>query len=93
MNRGSPRSGSYRGRTLTSLERWSDAEEEVAWLLERAPGRGVYQLDVARYHAARGRTEEAIAELEAAVEIWSKAGPDHRPSRESRELLRDLRAK
>jgi tetratricopeptide (TPR) repeat protein/TolB-like protein len=79
-------------RCLTSLERWSDAEEEVAWLLERAPGRGVYRLDVARYHAARGRTEDAVAELEAAVEIWSEADPDHRPSREARELLRDLRA-
>ena len=91
MNRGSPRSGSYRGRTLTSLERWSDAEEEVAWLLERAPGRGVYQLDVARYHAARGRTEDAIAELEAALEIWSEADPEYRPAQEARELLRDLR--
>ncbi len=78
-------------RCLTSLERWNDAEEEAAWLLERAPGRGVYRLDVARYHAARGRTEDAIAELEAALQIWSEADPDYRPAQEARQLLRELR--
>jgi tetratricopeptide (TPR) repeat protein len=78
-------------RCLTSLERFSDAEKEVAWLLERAPGRGVYRLDVARYHAARDRTEDAIVELEAALEIWSEADPDYHRAQEARELLRDLR--
>ncbi len=78
-------------RCLTALERWNDAEEEAAWLLDRAPGRGVYRLDVARYHAGRGRTEDAIAELEAALQIWSEADADYRPAQEARELLRELR--
>jgi hypothetical protein len=51
----------------------------------------VYRLDVARYNAARGRTEAAIVELEAALEIWSEADPDYHPAQEARELLRDLR--
>jgi len=77
-------------RCLTSLERWDEAEAEVDWFLARYPGYARYRLLAARLYAARGRTADAIAELELALEIWSEADPDYRPAAEARALLSEL---
>ena len=90
----SPLGALYRAsrlRCLTTLGRWKDAETEVAWLLERIPGNARYRLDVARYHVARGQTDEATTHLEAALGFWSEADADYIPAREARALLAELR--
>jgi tetratricopeptide (TPR) repeat protein len=80
-------------RCLTSLERWDEAGAEVDWLLERYPGHAKYHLLAARLHAARGATDESIAQLEVALDFWSEADEDYRPAAEARELLVDLRGR
>jgi len=88
-----PLSGLYRAtrlRCLTSLERWSDAEEEAGWLLERYQGYATYRLDIARYHAARGQTADALSHVEAALNIWSEADAEYIPAQEARALLAEL---
>lgn len=79
-------------RCLTSLQRWDEAEAEVDWLLARYPGYARYRLLAARLHAARGDVDDAIAELEVALAIWSEADADYRPAAEARALLAELRA-
>jgi tetratricopeptide (TPR) repeat protein len=76
---------------LTSLEQWEEAEREVAWLLERFPGSAKVRLIAARHYSAQGRTADAIAELEIALDYWSGADPDYQPAREARSLLEELR--
>jgi tetratricopeptide (TPR) repeat protein/TolB-like protein len=75
---------------LTSLERWEEAEAEAAWLLERIPGSAMVRLIAARHYSARGRTADAIAELEIALGYWSTADADYRPAREAQALLDEL---
>ena len=77
-------------RCLTAQERWRDAEAEASWLLERLPGYPSYRVALARYHAARGQTREAIEHLEAATDIWSDADPDYIPAQEAQALLEEL---
>ena len=90
-----PQAPVYRGwlaLCLTSLERWEEAEGEVAWLLERFPGSGKIRLVAARLYAAQGRKVDAIAELEIALGYWSAADPDYRPAGEAHALLEELRS-
>jgi tetratricopeptide (TPR) repeat protein len=76
----------------TSLERWEEAERDVVWLLERFPGSAMIRLIAARQHSDRGRTADAIAELESALDTWSGADADYQPARNARALLEELRA-
>ena len=85
------RSTVVNGKCLTALERWGEAEKEADWLLERWPGIATYRLAIARYHAARGQTTEAISHLEAALGFWSEADPEYIPAQEARALLEELR--
>jgi tetratricopeptide (TPR) repeat protein/TolB-like protein len=90
-----PQSSAYRiwlARCLTTLERWDEAQAEVNWVLERRPGSAKLRLDAARLYAAQGRTANAIAELDVALDIWSEADPDFRPAQEARALLEELQA-
>jgi len=80
-----------RMRCLASLERWQDAQAEAEWLFERRPGSPKLRLAIARYHIARGQTDEAVTHLEAAVGFWSEADPDYIPAQEARALLEELR--
>ncbi|NNK49109.1 MAG: hypothetical protein HKP01_09585, partial [Gemmatimonadetes bacterium] len=77
---------------LTELEEWEAAEVEVDWLMERLPGDGKIRLLAANLYAGQGRTDDAIAELEAALEYWSEADADFRPAAEARALLAELQA-
>jgi tetratricopeptide (TPR) repeat protein len=91
----SPGSLTYRAwsaNCLTSLARLDEAEVELAWLLERLPGDGKIRLLGAHLYAAQGRTAEAIAELEIALDYWSAADPEYRPAQEARALLVELRS-
>jgi tetratricopeptide (TPR) repeat protein len=88
-----PREPLYRAwlaRCLTSLQRWNEAQSEMAWLLERFPGSAKIRQLAARNYAARGMTAEAIAELEIALGYWSTADADYRPAQEARALLDEL---
>lgn len=88
-----PRSSLYsaaRLHCLTRLERWREAEEEVDWLLEHYSGYPHIQVTIARYHAARGRVDRALDQLDAALATWAEADPDYAPAREARELRRSL---
>jgi thioredoxin-like negative regulator of GroEL len=80
----------WRASCLRKLERWEDAEAEVTRLLEPNPGNAQYRLEAARLFGAQGRTAEAIAELEVALDIWSEADPEFRPAQEARARMDDL---
>jgi tetratricopeptide (TPR) repeat protein len=88
----SSRFRSFRARCLTALERWGEAQADVDWLLERRPGSAKFRLDAAHLYAAQGRTADAIAELDVALDIWSEADPDFRPAQEARTLREHLQA-
>ena len=87
---GAPLYRAWRLRCLTELERWDEAETEVAWLLERRPGTAKIQLYAGRLYAAQGRTADAIAHLDVALEIWAEADPDFQPAQEARALRAEL---
>ncbi len=70
--------------------RWTDAEPEVDRLMERGSGYAKHRLAIARYHAARGQTSEAISHLEAALGFWSEADAEYIPAQEARALLDEL---
>jgi len=76
---------------LVETKRWPQAEREVDWLLTRQPGYPKIRLEIARYYVARGQTDEAIAHLEYALDVWSEADSDYVPAREARALLTELR--
>jgi tetratricopeptide (TPR) repeat protein/TolB-like protein len=76
---------------LTRLERWSAAQADADWMLEGYPGRPIYRLAVARYYAARGRNDEALAHLDFALETWADADAAYRPAQEARALRESLR--
>lgn len=76
---------------LTMLQSWNGAEQEVAWLLERYPGRGTYLLAIARFYTARGQAADAIEQLETALGFWSEADDTYIPAQEARALLVELR--
>lgn len=89
----SPRSSLFRRtrlQCLTELERWDAAEKDAAWLLDRNPADGKILLAAARLEVARGRRDEAIARLEAALDTWSQADADYRPAQEARALRERL---
>lgn len=77
-------------RCLTSLERWGDAEDEATWIFMRSAGVGTDRLAIARFHAARGQTSEAIGHLQAALGFWSDADPEYIPAQEACALLEEL---
>lgn len=77
---------------LRSLGRLEEAEEALVDLVKRFPGSAMLRLEAARVYTAQGRTDDAIAELETALEAWSEADPKYIPAREARELLVELRA-
>lgn len=81
----------WRADCLTQLGRFDEAEEEIDWILARYPGWPTYQVLAARFYADASRTDEAIAQLERAVETWSEADPDFRPAIEARAMLAELR--
>jgi len=90
-----PQSSLYRGwlaSCQTSLDRLTEAGNEVAWLLERFPGSAKVRLVAARLYAAEGRMADAIAEVETALGYWSEADPEYRPALEARALLKELQA-
>jgi tetratricopeptide (TPR) repeat protein len=76
---------------LVETKRWPQAEREVDWLHARHPGSAKARVAIARYYAARCRTDEAISHLESALDIWSEADPEYIPAQEARELLAELR--
>jgi tetratricopeptide (TPR) repeat protein len=80
----------WRASCLRKLERWDDAEEGITALLEPNPGNAKYRLEAARLFAAQGRSSEAIAQLEAAMDIWSEADPEFRPAQAARALVEEL---
>ena len=80
----------WRASCLRKLERWDAAETGITELLEPNPGNAQYRLEAARLYAAQGRTADAVAELEAALEIWSEADPEFRPAQEARALMEEL---
>lgn len=91
----SPRSSAYRAwlaACQTSLGRWDEAEAEIVWLLERFPGSAKVRQLAGWHYAERGRTADAIAELEIALDYWSAADPGYGPAQEARDLLEELRA-
>ena len=61
------------------------------WLLARRPGSAKARVGIARYYAARDRTDEAISHLECALDVWSEADSDYVPAREARALLTEVR--
>ena len=65
----------------------------MEWLLERFPGSAKIRQLAGWYYAERGRTADAIAELEIALGYWSEADPDYWPAQEARDLLAELRAR
>ena len=69
-----------------------DAEEGITELLEPNPGNAKYRLEAARLYSEQGRTADAIAQLEAALDIWSEADPEFRPAQQARALLEELQA-
>ena len=79
-----------RASCLRKLERWDAAETGITELLEPNPGNAQYRLEAARLYAAQGRRPDAIAELEAALAIWSEADPEFRPAQEARALMEEL---
>jgi hypothetical protein len=90
-----PQSSQFRAwlaACLTSLERWEEAEVELAWLLERFPGSAKVRHLAGWLASERGRTADAMSELEVALDIWSEADSDYRPAQEARALLEELRA-
>ena len=91
-----PQSSMYRAwlaACQTSMEHWEEAEPEIAWLLERFPGSAKIRQLAGWHYAQRGRTADAIAELEIALSYWSEADPDYRPAQEAGSLLEELRAR
>jgi tetratricopeptide (TPR) repeat protein len=89
-----PLNSNYRVSHLACLvetKRWPQAEREVNWLLARRPGSAKARVGIARYYAARDRTDEAISHLEYALDVWSEADSDYVPAREARALLTELR--
>jgi hypothetical protein len=46
----------------------------------------------AKLYEAEGRTVDAIAEVETALDYWSEAEPEYRPAREARAVLEELKA-
>lgn len=80
----------WRASCLRKLERWDAAETGITELLEPNPGNAQYRLEAARLYAAQGRTADAVAELEAALDIWSEANPEFRPAQQARTLLEEL---
>jgi len=90
-----PRAPLYRAwlaNCLVSLGRPDEARADVEWLTARLPGDPKVRMVAARLYAAEGKAEEAIAEVEAALDVWSEADPVYRPAREAREMLAQLRA-
>jgi len=92
LSPGSSRNRAWAAACLIDLERWEAAEVEVEWLLERLPGDGKVRLLAARLRAGQGRTADAIAEVETALDYWSEADTAYRPAAEARELLAELQA-
>jgi tetratricopeptide (TPR) repeat protein len=92
LSSGSSRYRAWSAACLTELEDWEAAEAEVDWLLDRFPGDGKIRLLAADLYAGRGRTDDAIAELEIALGYWSEADANFRPAAEARELLAELQA-
>jgi tetratricopeptide (TPR) repeat protein len=92
LSPGSSRYRAWSAACLTELERWDEAEAEVADLLERFPGDGKIRLLAANLYAGQARTDDAIAELEVALGYWSEADPDFRPAQEARDLMEQLRS-
>jgi tetratricopeptide (TPR) repeat protein len=81
-----------RARCFRELGRLDEAGEEIEWLRERLPGRGDVRLEAARYFAARGKTDEALAQLDSALAGWSGADPEFTPADEARALRAEIAA-
>ncbi|MCL7959982.1 MAG: tetratricopeptide repeat protein [marine benthic group bacterium] len=77
---------------LTELERYEEAEADVALLVERLPASPKIRVVAARLYAGQGRTEDAVAALEVALAVWAEADSDFRPAAEARALLEELQA-
>lgn len=80
-----------RAACLRALGRLDEAETAIDDLLARFPGSAVLRVEAAELYAALGRRDDAIAELETALETWAEADPEYVPAREARELLQVLR--
>jgi tetratricopeptide (TPR) repeat protein len=77
---------------LITLGDLDEAEGEVERLAGRLPGDPKVRMVVARLYEAQGRADDAIAEIEAALETWADADPDFQPAREARQMLQELQA-
>jgi tetratricopeptide (TPR) repeat protein len=68
------------------------AEQTLTEVLRVTPAfpKALHQL--ALVYEEMGRTDEAIAQLEAALEIWKNADPDYRPAQDARAKLVELEA-
>jgi tetratricopeptide (TPR) repeat protein len=77
---------------LISLERWDEAEPDVAYLVERLPGSPKSRFLEAQVYAGQGRTDDAVAVLEQVLDTWAEADAEFRPAAEARALLEELQA-
>lgn len=77
---------------LGSGGQFDEAEQEAAWLLERYPGSAKIRHLAAWLYSEQGRTDDAMAQLEIALDIWSEADADFRPARDARILMEGLRS-
>jgi tetratricopeptide (TPR) repeat protein len=79
-----------RARCLRELGRLDEAGEEIGWLRDRVPGYEHVRLEVARYFAARGERDEALAQLDTLLAGWSGADPKFTPADEARALRAEI---
>lgn len=75
---------------LAESERWEEGDSDVEWLLERYPGFPKYRLAIAEYLAERGRSEEAVRHVDAALDAWSEADATYLPAQRARTLRAEL---
>lgn len=90
-----PLTGTYavsRARCLREFGRLDEAGEEIEWLRDRLPGFGDVRLEAARYFAARGQTDAALAQLDSLLATWSDADPEFEPAHEARALRAEISA-
>ena len=66
------------------------AEANLLEVLRIIPSLADANYQLALVYEAQGRTEDAIAQLEAAIEIWKNADPEFIPAQEARQKLAEL---
>lgn len=76
----------------TELKRWDDAQAIADWAMAHTPGWVPFRLEIARYYVARGQRDEALENLDFALDAWAGADAYYRPAQEARALRARLAA-